>query len=64
MNRDIDFLLNSLVDLLYLLRIAPYGNGILMNVLNATGRNIQALDINLSTSKYCGNLIKDTRNIL
>ena len=60
----IDFLLYRLVDFLYLLRITPYRNGIFVNILDAAGRYIQALDIYLSAGEYCGNLIQDTRNVL
>ena len=60
----IDFLLYRLVDFLYLLLIAPHGDSILVDVLDAAGRYIQALDIYLSAGEYRCNLIQDTSDIL
>ena len=60
----VDFLLYCLIDLFYLLRITPYRNRILMDILDTTCRYIQALNIHLSTSEHSSYLIQNTRNIL
>ena len=61
---DINLLLNLTGNLLNLVRVAPSGNRVLVDTLNALGRHVQTLDIHLATGKHCGNLVQDTRNVL
>lgn len=53
----INFLFYLLGNLLYLLFIAPYGDGVFMNIFDAGRRHVQALNVYLSTRKHCCYLI-------
>ena len=61
---DINLLLYLLLDLQNLIGIAPAGDGVLMDAINAGSRHVQTLDVHLSTGKDTGDLIEDTRHVL
>ena len=61
---DIDFLFYLLGNLDNLVEIAPGGNRVLVNTLDAGRRHVQTLDIHLSACEHSGNLIQDTRHVL